>query len=86
MKIVSLTKSFTGTPTTYVHFILNQRTLPLGLSFAQCGLRSDGWCELGAFLDATADAYELSQYDYACNGDYPAYPPGVIFNGAPLTT
>ncbi|TKA64876.1 hypothetical protein B0A55_09727, partial [Friedmanniomyces simplex] len=40
-----------GGPTTYIHFILNQRTLPLGVSFPACGMRDDGWCELATFLE-----------------------------------
>lgn len=72
-----------GGETTYVHFILNQRTLPLGVSFAACGERVDGWCELGAFLQATANATELAEYDYSCNGVYPAVPYGSITNGVP---
>lgn len=32
----------TGNATTYVHFILNQRTIPLGQSHAACGNRDDG--------------------------------------------
>lgn len=119
-------KYINGPPTTYLHFVLNQRTLPLGKSYAQCGNRDDGmlmfllllrldheavihavcllhtytptlvvlmtdhsptgWCELGAFLAATADAYELSMYDFACFGDYPAQPYGAITNGNPITS
>lgn len=73
----------TGNETTYVHFILNQRTLPLGFSFPPCGAgRLDGWCELGTFLGAL-NATAQADYDYACNGDYPALPYGEIMNGAP---
>lgn len=39
-----------GGPQKYIHFILNQRTLPLGVSFPECGDRDDGWCELETFL------------------------------------
>lgn len=74
-----------GNETTYVHFILNQRTLPLGFSFPECGAdRLDGWCELGAFLEVQKKSPGLAQYDFACNGDYPAVPYGQITNGAPL--
>ena len=74
-----------GNETTYVHFILNQRTLPLGLSFPECGTdRLDGWCELDTFLDVQKKSPGLAQYDYACNGEYPAVPYGQITNGAPL--
>jgi hypothetical protein len=72
-----------GNETTYVHFILNQRTLPLGISFSRCGAdRLDGWCELETFLDSL-NATALADYDYACNGDYLTVPYGGISNGAP---
>lgn len=72
-----------GSATQYIHFILNQRTIPLGMSYAACGQRADGWCELSTFLNVTSNAYALSQYDYACNGKYtpPVY--GAVSNGAP---
>ncbi|KAK5174183.1 uncharacterized protein LTR77_001263 [Saxophila tyrrhenica] len=35
-----------GESTKYVHFILNQRKIPLGASYSSCGDRDDGWCEL----------------------------------------
>lgn len=74
-----------GNTTTYVHFILNQRTLPLGYSFAACDAgRLDGWCELNTFLNATANATSLANYQYACFGNYSAVPWGTITNGAPL--
>jgi hypothetical protein len=73
-----------GGETIYIHFILNQRTLPLGLSFLECGAdRLDGWCELGTFLDVQKKSTELADYDFACNADYPAVPYGDIKNGAP---
>lgn len=72
-----------GGKTTYIHFILNQRTIPLGKSIPECGQRADGWCELHTFVRLQADALKLADYDYACNGDYkpPAY--GAVHNGAP---
>lgn len=72
-----------GGPTTYIHFILNQRTLPLGKSYPSCGQRADGWCELDTWLDIQANALKEADYDYSCNGDYapPAF--GAIDNGAP---
>jgi len=72
-----------GPPTTYVHFILNQRTIPLYMSFPECGVRDDGWCEISTFLDVQSSMYNESQYDFACNGDYPVYPYGTYTNGAP---
>ena len=74
----------TGGETTYVHFILNQRTLPLGFSFPECGAdRLDGWCELGVFLDVQKGSTKLANYDFACNGEYPAVPYGTITDGSP---
>ena len=67
----------------YVHFIQNQRTIPLGVSFPQCGQRTDGWCELGTFLDVQSASARLAQYDYSCNGIYPAVPYGTLNNGVP---
>ncbi|CAL3962049.1 unnamed protein product [Diplocarpon coronariae] len=73
-----------GEETTYIHFILNQRTLPLGLSFPECDAgRLDGWCELETFLKTQEKAEELAKYDEACNGDYEAVPYGQIVDGAP---
>jgi len=73
-----------GNETTYVHFILNQRTLPLGFSFEECGGdRLDGWCELETFLKIQKRSTALANYDYACNGDYPATPYGSVTDGAP---
>lgn len=72
-----------GPPTTYIHFILNQRTIPLGYSYAGCGMRADGWCEMSAFMNATTNLAALANYDYACNGNYAAVPYGNITNGAP---
>lgn len=75
-----------GSATTYVHFILNQRTLPLGFSFPECdSTRLDGWCELDTFLEVQAGSTPLANYDYACFWDYPATPYGSITNGAPIS-
>jgi hypothetical protein len=74
-----------GKEMTYLHFLLNQRTLPLGLNFPECGAdRLDGWCELDTFLKVQEQSTALANYDYACNGDYPVPPYGSITNGAPL--
>lgn len=74
-----------GHETTYVHFILNQRTLPLGFSFPECGAdRLDGWCELNTFLELQKESSKLANYDFACNGDYPAVPHGTVTDGAPV--
>lgn len=73
-----------GRPTAYIHFVLNQRTLPLGVSFPECGHRADGWCELSTFLEVQQRSLELANYDFACNGNYPAAPWGIVTNGAPV--
>ncbi|MCJ1375051.1 hypothetical protein MMC20_006285 [Loxospora ochrophaea] len=77
-----------GSPTKYIHFILNQRTVPLGLSFSACGKRTDGWCELSTFLDIQSGSLAAAEYDYSCNGNYSAVPygPSGITNGVPLPT
>jgi hypothetical protein len=72
-----------GEKTTYIHFVLNQRTIPLGVSFPECGERLDGWCELDTFLRIQEKSTELARYDYACNGDYEAVPYGSVTDGAP---
>lgn len=73
-----------GAETTYVHFVLNQRTLPMGANFAECGNRDDGWCELETFLKVQESSLEKADYEYACFGDYEAVPYGEITDGAPL--
>lgn len=72
-----------GGETKYIHFILNQRTLPLGKSFPECGDRKDGWCELNTFLEVQEKMYDLAQFDYACYGEYDSVKYGDIKNGAP---
>jgi hypothetical protein len=59
-----------GSTTRYVHFILNQRTIPLGVSYPECGNRDDGWCELNTFMKVLSTKLEESQYTYACFGKY----------------
>ncbi|TIA19408.1 phosphoglycerate mutase-like protein [Aureobasidium pullulans] len=72
-----------GKATKYIHFILNQRTIPLHRSFPDCEERDDGWCELDTFLAVQSKSFEISQYDWACNGDYEAVPYGEVTNGVP---
>lgn len=75
-----------GEPKKYIHFILNQRTIPLGKSFPSCGQRADGWCELQTFLKTQADAMQQSDYNFACNGNYTPPKYGEVSNGAPPTS
>ncbi|CAD0050489.1 unnamed protein product [Aureobasidium pullulans] len=72
--------------TKYIHFILNQRTIPLHRNFPDCEERDDGWCELDMFLAVQSKSFEISQYDWACNGDYEAVPYGEVTNGVPTQT
>ena len=75
-----------GPATKYVHFLLNQRTVPLGASFAACGKRTDGWCELTTFMGIQNGSLATAQYDYSCNGNYPSVPYGSLSNGVPQST
>ena len=75
--------SKSGPPTTYIHFVLNQRTIPLGKSLEACGERADGWCEINDFFDSQKDAVALARWDYSCYGNWPVVPYGNITNGAP---
>ncbi|KAK5741631.1 hypothetical protein LTR17_003837 [Elasticomyces elasticus] len=79
------TQYLAGPPTTYIHFILNQRTLPMGPSFPSCGMRDDGWCELSTFLEVQSASLAEAEYEYSCFGDYTVGPYGDITNGVPLT-
>ncbi|KAI1068007.1 hypothetical protein LB507_004726 [Fusarium sp. FIESC RH6] len=73
-----------GKETKYIHFVLNQRTVPLGKSFSECDVnRKDGWCELETFLKVQEKMAEKAQFDHACFGDYPSLPYGKVTDGAP---
>lgn len=73
-----------GPPTSYVHFILNQRTIPLGRSLKECGDRDDGWCEMETFLEVQKRQIELADFEYACFGDYEHGEYGDVTDGRPL--
>ncbi|KAH8717222.1 3-phytase A [Beauveria bassiana] len=73
-----------GNETRYIHFVLNQRTVPLGQSFPECDVeRRDGWCELETFIKIQDEMAERALYDYACFGDYEAEPYGKVTDGVP---
>ncbi|KAF3768905.1 hypothetical protein M406DRAFT_62916 [Cryphonectria parasitica EP155] len=60
-----------GGETRYIHFVLNQRTIPLGWSFAECDAsRVDGWCELETFLKVQEKMPELARFEETCFGDF----------------
>lgn len=61
----------TGGETKYVHFVLNQRTIPLGWSFPECDVfRLDGWCEFETFLRVQEKMPGLANYEKVCQGQY----------------
>ena len=73
-----------GKETKYIHFVLNQRTLPLGKSFPECDAdRKDGWCELDKFIEVQNGMADKAQFDHACFGDYPKESFEKIKDGAP---
>ncbi|KAF2268328.1 3-phytase A precursor [Lojkania enalia] len=72
-----------GPPTSYVHFLLNQRTIPLGRSLEECGQRDDGWCEFETFVEVQRRQVEIAQYEYACFGDYEHGEYGFVDDGRP---
>ncbi|KAL5378201.1 hypothetical protein DPSP01_009312 [Paraphaeosphaeria sporulosa] len=72
-----------GPPTSYVHFVLNQRTVPLGKSLKECGNRDDGWCEMTAFLEVQKVQVEKADFEWACFGDYEMPEYGTVSDGRP---
>jgi hypothetical protein len=77
-------KHVKGPETEYVHFILNQRTLPLGWSLSECGLRKDGWCELDTFVKAVRKEIEKVDFEHACFGNYTKPKFGEVRDGMPV--
>ncbi|KAJ5678859.1 hypothetical protein N7462_007103 [Penicillium macrosclerotiorum] len=69
--------------TQYVHFILNQRTLPLHSSFEECEYREDGWCKLSTFLKIQQKSLSDAEYQYACFGNWTVKSWGAVRNGVP---
>ena len=73
-----------GGETKYVHFMINQRTVPLGASLPECDAsRVDGWCELGAFVRVQERMAGLAKFDEACFGEYKPLAYGDVDDGAP---
>lgn len=73
-----------GKPTSYVHFMLNQRTIPLGRSLKACGDRDDGWCEVETFIKEQLEQIKLADYDFACFGEYDGPKYGEVVDGRPV--
>jgi hypothetical protein len=75
-----------GEETKYIHFVLNQRTVPLGRSFPECDVnRKDGWCELDTFIKIQDTMTDKAQFEYSCFGDYSKLPYGKVTDGVPLS-
>lgn len=54
-----------------VRMRLNRGILPLStIRGGQCEGRSDGFCAVDDFFESQAGSYDLSNYDYACFGNY----------------
>jgi hypothetical protein len=70
----------------FVRMRLNNGILPIneGIGSGGCEGREDGLCALDKFLESQQSAYELSNYDYACFGNYTVsnVTGGVDYNGA----
>lgn len=74
-----------GGETKYMHFVLNQRTVPLGASFPECDpARVDGWCELETFIKVQAGMEALADYERACHTELPHLPFGKVEDGRPV--
>jgi len=62
----------------FIRFRLNNGILPVStIRGGACGDRTDGLCSLGNFLTSQKNSYALSNYQYACFGNYTIpYPNG----------
>lgn len=74
-----------GSPTIYIHLLLNQRAVPLGKSYAACGSRDDGWCEMSAFISQLSGLLATAMYEYSCFAKYHVEGYGKIANGVPIS-
>ena len=64
---------------------LNNGILPLDtIRGGLCDGRTDGLCAMDKFLESQQKAYELSNYDYSCFGNYTItnVPRGDDYDGA----
>ena len=64
---------------------MNQRTIPLGKSYSECGQRDDGWCDADTFLKILDTLLPAARYEYSCFANYPATPYGSITDGVPVS-
>ncbi|KAJ8100133.1 acid phosphatase [Lipomyces tetrasporus] len=69
----------------YVHFVLNQRSIPLHVSFEACEYRDDGWCELPTFMNVQKEnRLGKADYQYACFGNWTMMGYGFYNSGHPV--
>lgn len=68
-----------GGETTYIHFLLNQRTLP----HPECDGRVDGWCEINSFLEKMEGKTADARFEKACFGDWDGREYGGFMDGSP---
>lgn len=55
----------------FIRMRLNNGILPLStIRGGACGNRTDGLCAMSSFLQSQSNAYQLSNYNYACFGNY----------------
>ena len=74
----------------YIRIRLNNGILPLStIRGSYCGDRPDGLCPLSSFITSQNSAYDASNYDYVCFGNYTIdYPnngtdyDGTLFSGS----
>jgi hypothetical protein len=69
----------------FLRLRVNNGILPLSdLRGGACGNRTDGLCTLSGFLQSQSKAYALSNYDFACFGNYTIKYPnnGTDYDGA----
>lgn len=55
----------------FIHFTLNQRTVPLGAKYGNGYTKGDGWAGLSTWLKGMSDRNELAEWNHACYDDYP---------------
>lgn len=56
----------------YIHFTLNQRTVPLdSKKYGEGYTEGDGWAKLDSWLAGMSDRNELAAWNHACYDDYP---------------
>lgn len=73
----------------FIRMRLNHGIIPLStIRGGQCGDRSDGLCPFDSFIASQQGAYNASNYDYVCFGNYTVDFPnngtdydGAVFNG-----